>query len=228
MRDRAPLDLDALAAMPADDARLAALPPHERARIAAYREFLREPSDLPAAQLADADARLGEALDDAMGVGAAAPSPRIATRDVGGSIAERLAGWFTPASGPVWAVAALLMLSVGLWNVSRGPVPAPREPVMRGAEGDAIAVEHDVVGEGQIELDWRGGGIGVTYEVRWFDAAGLEERGRTELGPRTRLRLRHNRLPEGLRSGDQVVYQVVALRDGDEIARSRSTSLRLP
>lgn len=228
MNDRAPLDLDALAGLPADDARLSRLAPHERAQVAAYRDFLREPHDLSSERLADADARLGAALDDAMGLRPGAPSPRAHARVAGDSLMDRLRGWFTPAHGPAWAVAALCVLGVALWQGTRGPVPGSREPVMRGAPGDAIVVEHDVVGEGQLALKWASFGEGVTYEVRWFDAAGLEERGRTAVGAEPRLRLRHGRLPEALRSGETVVYQVVALRDGDEVARSRSTSLRLP
>ncbi len=228
MTDRAPMDLDALAALPADDVRIARLAPHERAQLAAYREFLREPRDLPAERLADADARLGAALDDAMGLRPASPAPGAHARAREASLLDRLRGWFTPATGPAWAVAALVVLSVGVWQGSRGPVPASRESVMRGEPGSAIAVEHDVVGEGQLLLEWVALGEGVTYEVRWFDAGGLELLGRTPLGSEPRLHLRHGRLPDGVPSRETVVYQVVALRDGDEIARSASTPLRLP
>ena len=213
------LDLDALAGLPADDPRIAKLASHERAQLAAFREFLREPTDLPAEELADADHRLGEALDDAMGLGARARSPRVAAAP---SLGERFAGWFTPAARPVWVMAAVLVVVGALW-FSQTRIG---EPVMRGAGNSAIAVESRASAAG-IELSWVAVAPGDRYEVRVF-GADLNEIARLDAGTDTRFTLTVSMLGDPLGSGDRVSYQVVALRDGDEVARSRTTGLTLP
>lgn len=217
--ERRALDLDGLAALPANDPRLAALEPHERAQLAAFREFLREPTDVPAGQLADADRRLGEALDEAMGLGAGSRSPRVAAAP---SLGERLAGWFTPAARPVWVMAAVLVVAGALWfsQTRLG------EPVMRGSEGAGLLVESRASASG-IELSWEASAPGDHYEVRVFGPE-LLEIARLDAGDLTRFTLSRSMLGEQAPGDGRVSYQVVALRDEDEVARSRTAALTLP
>lgn len=213
------LDLDGLAGLPADDPRVASLAPHERAQLAAYREFLREPSDLPDDQLADADRRLGEVLDEAMGLGARARSPRVAAAP---SLGERFAGWFTPAARPLWAGAAVLVVAGALW-FSQTRVG---EPVLRGTPGSALAVESRA-SEAGIELSWLPTAAGDRYELRVF-GPDLLEIARLDAGTLTRFTLSRAVLGDRVPADGRVSYQVVALRDDDEVARSRTAGLTLP
>lgn len=212
-------DVDRLAALPADDARIAALPPHQRARLAAYREFLRAPDDLPAEQLARADRKLATVLDEAMGLSSAARSPRLAVRP---SKPSRFSGWFAPTLRPVWAAAAVLAVASAVW-FSQTRIG---EPVMRGDERPAVEVSARVLESG-VELSWEATGAGDLYEVRVF-GADLDEIARFDAGSATSLTVTAAMLGERAPGSGSLSYQVVALRDGDEVARSTTTPLDMP
>src|SRR5262245_298736 len=63
-----PDDLDALANLPPEDPRVLALGPRTRAQLREYRDFV-APGDAPAGSRAgEAERRLGEALERALGV----------------------------------------------------------------------------------------------------------------------------------------------------------------
>ncbi len=212
------LDLGALAALPDGDPRVAALAPHERAQLAAYREFLRMPDDLPATQVAEAERRLGAALDEAMGLGA----PARAVRSPAPTLGERFAGWFAPSLRPAWAVAAVLMVAGGLWFAGA----RDDGPVMRGREAAALIVTERAVA-GAIELSWPAIEPGVRYEVRVY-GPDQEELARLDAGEATQLELAVARLEGRVPAGVRITYQVAALRDGDELALSRAAPLVLP
>lgn len=216
MSDRNVLDLDRLVGFSSEDPRVAALEPHERAQLAAYREFMREPTDLAADRLADADRRLGQTLDEAIGLGPPDHSPRAAART---SFVKRLAGWFAPPLRPVLAAAAVLAVMSGVWFTQT----RMGEPVMRGSEGSALVVSARSE-PGAIALEWTLAAPGVTYEVHLF-GSDLEEVARFDAGSSTRFTITHAELQERAIGSASLSYQVVALRDGDIVARSRTAAL---
>jgi hypothetical protein len=80
---------------------------------------------------------------------------------------------------------------------------------------------------GRLRLGWQPVEGADSYRVLLFDA-NLEELVRLDAGPATTLTLQTDSV-EGLPvAGTLVLWQVVALRRGDELARSRPAGLRLP
>jgi hypothetical protein len=216
-----PIDYALLADLPADDPRVRALDARQRAELAAYRDFVGTPDDVAAEQLAHADAQLAAALDAAIGVAPApaAPAPRTPVAPPRPGVLDVLR-MLLAGSGlrPAYALAAVLVVAGGLyWNQAR-----LAGPVLRGDEAAAIEVAAPVMGEAVVTFAWQAVADAERYEVRLY-GGDLEETGRHDAGAGTLLSLPRARLGPG---AGEVLWQVVAFRGTDEVARSRPVTLR--
>jgi hypothetical protein len=215
------LDMAQLAAvdwLPADDPRRRHLADCARcrARLAAYRAFESPPGLPEGADLPDAEARLGAFLQQEIGVGEEPARPR--RRD-----------W----RRPLLALAAVLVVAVGLTLVTDDGEGPPRTPILRGDEeavrqggvrAGALAAASEVDADGRVVLSWSAVGDADTYRVVLY-GADLSELDSFDAGPATSLTLDPADLPAA-EAG--LVWTVIALRAGDEVLRSPARVLALP
>ncbi len=189
--------------------------PRCRALLDSYAAFATgDPGDVPAADLADADARLTRALANAIGAPAPAPTAARPAADRDPSVWERL--WH-PAMRPALAFAALALVAGAIvwWPREGGHGGAP---TMRGeARAGVLEVTRAEWADGTLRLAWRPVAGAEDYELRCFSSA-LAEIGR--VGPLTgdRADIATSRLPAA--AGDTLLVRVVALAGGDPIATS--------
>ena len=161
-----------------------------------------DPADVPgAADLADAHARLSDALDREIGTGAKVVRP--------GS------GFWTPFRvRMIAAVAAVLVVAVGLSVFRAGPDGlAPGEPVLRGVGAPAVPfrVETIPLESDGFQLRWPGVAEATGYRVVVYGEDLLEITG-FDVGLETTFKFEP---PIGA-----AFCRVIALRDGDELERS--------
>jgi len=191
-----------------------------RARERAYREFM-APGDPPdAREAAKAEERLQSVLEREIGV------PLGRREPVRGGLFDFLR---TPAWRP--AFAALLLVVAGTWfttSVLRRKEP----PVMRGPgsvlqEGEIALSAPEKGPGGSLALHWSAAPEAERYAVV-FVSPDLTEIARVEDLAEPSLDLSGASLPPGLDPGSDVLYRVVAMRGGDEIARSRTVAITLP
>jgi hypothetical protein len=207
-----PESLEEISALPASDPRRRHVEGCARCRamLEAYRIFLEAPPPLPELDAADVRARMTAArASEATGH---IPTVR---RAVGRRRARvtwsdwRLAG----AAAALVVVAGLLYATrdlrqkseVNLRGVERRRQPAPE------------ILESSRDSNGTLTIRWRAVPAATNYRVMLF-GAGLDLLGQVEAGSRTELVLAPPQLPPG--SHGPVYGQVVALRDGQEIATS--------
>jgi hypothetical protein len=209
-------DLSRVRGLPADspERRHVADCPRCRARMLALAEFERPTLVLP--READ-EAGAGERLDafiDRLGGGAAKPAPR-----------PPMPWWqrlFEPAMRPALAALVVVIAAGSFWAVTR---PLHRQE-LRGDAESAPALAAAVATPDGWELAWAATGGADAYEVLFF-GADLRESARVSGLHETHLLLRREALPAGVEPGKPCFWQVVALRAGDPLARSRTTPLRL-
>ncbi len=221
-------DLERVMGLGAEDPRRKHLDdcPRCRALMAAYSDFLKPARALPGADLQDADARLKSSFDREIAREGRASRP-----------ATRRMRWSPPrpfgptALWPVWAAAAAVIV-VGVLYVVHQVGPGPDRLVLRGApQGSsrpaALVLYPPKSVAGGLELRWRSAPGADTYQVRLF-GSDLSERAR--LGPfaDTAVVLRPAELASGIAPGTLLLWRVVALHAGDEIATSPVGQLRAP
>lgn len=214
--------LAALAELSEGDARVQALAacPRCRARMLAYREFLTPGPAAAGARLDAARAALDAALARELGDAPAVVAP---VRPVA---APQRRSWFealfAPALRPAWGLALVAILAAGVWVAQQ---PAPR--ILRGDDAPTV-VTHDVEQRpGAAVLDWESVPGATRYEVRFY-AQDLSDLATMDAGDARAFTLEAGALPQGLKSGEKVSWQVVALAGHDELARSRMESVVAP
>ncbi len=217
-RDCLPLaELEALAALPAGDARRAHLDacPRCRGLLASYALFM------------DAQPGEGARVTEADEVLAAAFARELAAppRRAGGGAWPGLAVLFAPAVRPMWAAAAVALVVFAGWQLLR----PPGAPQLRGA-GEALARVETlpaVADADSIVLRWRAAKDATQYEVRFF-RMDLGDLAALPTGTATTLALRRGALPAGLPAHERVLWQVLALKGHDIMARSKTQPVDLP
>jgi len=222
--------------------------PIRTARDLARLEFI-EPGPLPdSARMAEAEARLLAVLERELGVTiesparvpaqVAAPKPATtrATTDRGRGGLRWLFASIAPASlGPVFAVAATLVVIAGTWTLL-GPSREGTAPVLRGSSGSTapgapgaweprlIVAPQD---GGGTRLSWSAAPRATRYTVV-FLAGDLSEIARFDDLATTELVLTDDARPAGLDAGRSVLWRVTAFSGRDEVARSSASPLTLP
>jgi hypothetical protein len=233
-------DLGEIAGLEPGDPRLEHLKEcaHCRALLAACCEF-NEPSKLPEGlDIEDAEKRLAAVFEQAIhgepirretaATERGAPSPERPPDNLGSRLLRAL---WKPALRPAWglgAALAVVLLVIRLVDTGDGGTdrivpridedPARLELILRAPQSLA---------GGEVRLGWQPVEGADAYRVLLFDAS-LDELASLDAGAATILTLQPDEI-EGLpESGNQVLWQVVALRRGDELTRSRPAGLRLP
>lgn len=226
---------------PEEFARLLSLPQYhpERLRAASTPEFearvrlLREfeapapdllPPDTPAAAR-ELEARVRgnvrESRDDARGRIAPAPlggqlSP--APREKSGSLLRALVGLFGGTPQRAVAFAGVLAIAItGTWLMTR---ETPERAVRGADQAAAIEIAAPRATAHGVELSWTPVPGADAYRVVFY-ASNLEELARVGPVTGTRLELRSDALPAGLRAGTEMLAEVTALRGEDPIATSK-------
>ncbi len=161
-----------------------------------------DPANVPEeADLTDARARLSGALEREIGSGAGAARPG--------------AGFWNPFRvRMIAAVAAVMVVAVGLSLFRAGPDGmAPGEPVLRGVGAPAAAFRVDTIHmeNGGYQLRWLGVAEATGYRVVVY-GEDLEEIMGLDVGLETTFKFEQ---PDGA-----AFFRVIALRDGDELAKS--------
>ena len=213
MNDRC-LNLEELADFPAEDPRWSHVDdcPRCQAVMKSFAAFM-DPADVPeGADLADAHTRLSAALNREIGSGGSMDS-----EDSGSSNAQVIrpatSFWSPFRVRALAAAAAVVIVAVGLSVTRYGPETPPQDPVLRGA-GDVVVpfrCEITVLEKGGYLLSWPEVEEATSYRVVVY-RADLEELMNHDVGGATSLELK---LPK-----DGAFCRVIALRDGDEVARS--------
>lgn len=203
--------------------------PRCRALVRSFKEFL-DPTDIPrAAKLAEADQRLAQALEQATGVHTGVPRPESSQRSSWrrSPWKDPLTRFLSPSYRPL-LVGGSLALVLAVLLLGRGDQTAPENPVLRGLAQEQfhwITGPAEVASDGSISVSWPAHPQAERYRVLFLDA-GLGELLRREAGRETSLDLAaEDCLPSGERP---LLWQVVALRDGDELAHSAPQPIPAP
>jgi hypothetical protein len=136
--------------------------------------------------------------------------------------------WFSTPAGRVTLGFAAFAIVMGatLWMTHR---PSGEESMIRGDDRSAGApvLTAPVAHHGALELKWSAAPGADAYRLVLY-AADLSELAKLEPTSATSVTLRAGALPAGLPSGSRVVAEVVALRGGDPISRSKLRPITLP
>lgn len=199
-----------------------------RARVAALSAF-DGPRTIPAGSRPDeADRRLAAILDREIygsQSGGAMRRPSADSSQSGiGSILRRL---WQPALRPVWVAGIVVLAVVGVRELShsgddRIVLREDRRPNPSAVIGLAAQAGPD----GQVSLRWDAVSGATAYSVILL-GDDLEEQGRIDAGPVASCLLPEARIAAA-RGGSHIFWRVVALRDGDPIATSKTVPLALP
>lgn len=240
-------DLGGLSELPPDDPRLEALEsrPSARARMRAYEDFLSTTDVPPSARVAEAEARLAEALEREIGVpigGEPATSPRppaSTPRPRDGDDRRTLLGWLgAPRLRPVFVMAALTVVLAGVWVATRprgpgGPGGPGREDLLRGTVPQPMPgawpghAKSETLADGALRLRWSPA-PGADRYTAVFLASDLSEIGRVSDLTATQFELHATSLPAGLASHTAVLWRVEAYQGSDEIGRSQTAPITIP
>jgi len=218
-------ELEFVLSLPDDDPRRRHLDecPRCRALLASYRQFLAPDAAPAGADTADAARRLEAALDREIGAGQM-PAPVTP----GGESGRTRRGWprLLPRGVPqrtALAMAAALALVLVLPHVLPLPAGSGGERILRGrdaaASGPVLTPPRSLYGGG-LALAWTGAAGADGYRVVLYDT-GLAEVATLEAGRDTTLILPAARLTALLEAHGELLWEVVALRGGDELERSR-------
>jgi hypothetical protein len=237
-----PDDLAGYEDLPPDDPRVLELGPRARASLRAYRDFMASGDAPEGAPVADAEAKLGEALERELGVtlgddpGRAPPgtAPARGGRPRAGGFLDALLG---PRLRPALAFAVLIVVAGGVWLFTSarrgGEAPAMRggeTPVMRGGEtgaGDPLGAHVHSLGGGSMRLEWNPSAEASSYTVTFLSPDLVEVARMTDVRD-THVDLLRGSLPSGLTPGARLLWRVSAMRGADEVVRSRTTTVTVP
>jgi len=213
----APDELDAMAKWPASDRRIvhARNCPRCRALIEAHRLFhAPTPEELGAPHVEAADAALSAHLERIMQP--AAPSP-----STGNDSWWRLL--FAPAMRPALAFAAITIV-VGATVFVPRMLTRTSAPVLRGGSHAELVLQAPAIrADGALALRWQSVPQATHYRAVFYSTS-LEELGHSGDLTGTQVVLMRTQLPAAARTGDLLI-RIVAMRGGDELARSQAESL---
>ena len=181
------------------------------------REFRAPTGEMAAHEVAEAETRLEAALERELPVTPAHHSPwtRAWQALFGGA-------WWRPAL----AAAAVVLLVVAAAQFTQGPELAPSGTI-RGEAAAALAVEAEQPAEGGLRLSWEAAEGASAYRVIFSDL-GLEEIHVREMDRARSLTLTAPELRALAPAGTRVLWRVVAVREGAELANSRSGAVTIP
>lgn len=184
--------------------------------LLSFQAFL-EAEKVPGSDPVDAETRLGEFIKASIDKQSPGTSERVVVEERPGFLSEFLQGLFRR---PVWVTAALLIVAAGMlwWKpwvedplVLRGTIPAETKSPLELAAPQALD-------DGSLLLSWSPFDSVDIYEVRLYDES-LSELARFGPLTETTLVLTRSMLPEDAPSA--MLWRVVALDEGDEVAASR-------
>lgn len=209
--------------------------PAERARDAAFREFV-QPGALPeGARVEEAEARLGAMLEQELGVPLEEEPARSALRPAGASAPTALRG-APPRSRharTVWALAATVAVLAGVSWIALTTRPRDDQPLLRGGTSSGAAGAWDAHPEIQASatsgarLSWHGAPGATSYAVV-FLSADLSERARVTGLTDSAFVLTPETRPAAFATGEHGLWRVHAYAGGDEIGRSDATPITFP
>jgi hypothetical protein len=191
------------------------------ALIEEYRAYATaDPGAVPAADLADADARLTRALAGEAGLGGATAGSRTLRHEPAPSLWQRL---MQPAMRPALAFAGLAIVLGAVLVVTR---TAHHEPslVLRGvpaSPAQSAVLESAQRSGDQIHLAWRAFPGAETYELRFY-SGDLVEIGRVGSLRGTHADLGADSLSFHPAPGAVLLVRLVALAGGDPVATSNA------
>jgi hypothetical protein len=227
-----PSDLEDLRASSERDPRRAHVAgcPRCRALLAEYESFLAARAPASAMDFAAADARLDAFRASHIAPAAEAARAERASNARGGFAWGSL---LQPLRRPLPAFAAAAAVLALVWFGPRLLGLPSGEGVLRGSNTTPPASVLTVrpaarLADGSISLSWNTVANADAYEARFYTLE-LEEIRRIGPFTETRLQLTPERAAElfGLKR-ESVLCQIVALRDGDEIARAPAFALKRP
>ena len=240
-----------LMALPEDhpDRHRAASAPGFEARRRLYEQFAAREQDLmSAAELSSAEHELGRRLERAIGAtqstaphGGGAPStlapsapgaPRPGTLDRGDR-GDRGHGWLTslrefwrqPAPRAAWSLAAaVLLVATATWIVMRRPA---RETLRSAPPTEQLVIGEPRLQDQSLELSWTAVPGADAYRLVFFGSDLTEIASVNDLVAPAYV-LERSALPSGLAPAQEVMTQVIAMRTGEPLAKSRPRSIRVP
>jgi hypothetical protein len=218
-------ELDALLDLGEDDPRQRHLAdcPLCRARLAAYRTFLEDSPPLPGSRPEEAAAHLEKFIENVLHGGA---EPAGSRGEPGFRARMRLGiGWRRGLVLAATAAAAviLIVVLVPLRDGGRRRIAPLRGPEPSATGESALTARPAFIRNGSIVFSWSPVPEADGYEIHLFDTA-LDETARFDAGTDTSMQIRIAEIP---RTDALLLWRVVALREGGEVARSHLTSLDL-
>ncbi|MBD3335845.1 MAG: hypothetical protein GF355_10050 [Candidatus Eisenbacteria bacterium] len=201
---------------------------HCRVLLASIAEF-NEPIRIPAGvDLADADRRLDGVLRREIGGEA---DRRAGRRRAAGAAGFWMRFWNRfqgPALKPAAiaagaALAIVLVLIVVDFGEDRPHRVVPREEPLSPADRLGL-LEPEILSDGRVRLAWEPVAGAQAYRVILYDI-GLNQLAALNAGPDTRIVVDVGELGDGR---SELLWQVAALRSGDELRRSRPAALSIP
>ena len=199
--------------------------PRCAARARQCAEFVEGRTNVPPADVADAQSRLGAFLDERLGLDVAGSGATAARARSSSSWWRRLAAWFAAPSGRMaLGFAALAIVAGGVWMM-RAPQRSPA--VVRGEATPALVVTARADARAaNVALGWNevAGADAYTVELLSADLTRI-----ASFGPLARpaFTLAHGAVT-ALPAGTSVYCRVVARRAGVIVAESELVSLPLP
>ncbi|MBP6875252.1 MAG: hypothetical protein KBD56_04220 [Candidatus Eisenbacteria bacterium] len=233
-----PIDrLVEIASLPADDRRRQHLEqcPRCRSLLASYRTFARDAGDSAARirGLRDLDARLMQTLESEV-FGSSHPQVTGPEANILRKVETRRPRWLRrallPRSAVGWiaAAAVLVLIAWGTHETWRGWMPRERQTVVRGPGTATAALTAQVrdIGKEAWLFSWSPVADADGYRVVIQDET-MDRRGEFEAEEGANsLAIRMDDLQAA--AGEPVLFwRVIALRQGDEIARTRLQALPL-
>jgi hypothetical protein len=210
-------ELEVILALPEGDPRLAHAEecPACRALLLSYKKFMAPGGEAGVTERDDAARRLADFIAKEIAApGSGAGGEKVVP------FRRKLTTWFAGGKlRPALALAAVVALVVIVPLIGRGPGDAPITGVLReNGSAPALRGEVSVLSDGRVELTWDPVEEADAYRVVLY-GADLEEAARFDVAGRSSLTVD----PEGISpSGGSgtLLYRVLALRGGDEVARS--------